>query len=153
MNYPITLPGFEGQSIEVKAPSAFSSGQLLINGQPAPKGAKRGEMLLRTNDGRDVPVKWKPTFLDLPALDVGGQAVRYVEPIKWYQFVWGGLPVLMVFAGGILGVGLGMLGLMLNLHIFRSNMSKPLQYLAVFGVSAAVALVFVALALVIQGLR
>jgi hypothetical protein len=150
MDYAITLPGFEGQSILVKTPGALGSIQLIVNGQPAQKGVKRGEMLLRANDGREVTVKWKPAFLDLPALDVGGETVRYVEPLKWYQYVWGGLPILLVFAGGALGVAFGLLGFMLNARIYRSSLGKPLQYAAVFGVSALTALVFTALALAIR---
>jgi hypothetical protein len=151
MEYPLSIPGFEGQSLVVKPPGAFSAVQLLVNGQPAQQGAKRGEMLLRANDGREVLAKWKPSFLDLPALDVGGQTVRYVEALKWYQYVWSGLPILMIFAGGVLGAVFGIGGFMLNTRVFRSNLSKPLQYAAVFGISAVVFAIYLVLALLIQG--
>ena len=52
MRYPLHLDGFEGQTLEVQPPGILSGPKLLVNGQPAP--AKRGQMALRRNDGRDA---------------------------------------------------------------------------------------------------
>ena len=51
MNYPINIDGFEGQTLEMKPSGMLAGPQLLVNGQPAAKGPKRGQMLLRRTDG------------------------------------------------------------------------------------------------------
>ena len=51
MKYPVNLQGFEGQTIEVQTQGLLSGARQFVNGKPASKGTKRGEMLLRRNDG------------------------------------------------------------------------------------------------------
>ena len=95
MNYPINIEGFEGQTLEMKPSGMWAGPQLLVNGQPAPKGPKRGQMLLRRTDGSEAVATWKPQFmgLDVPRLDVDGKQINVVEPLKWYAWVWSGLPI------------------------------------------------------------
>jgi hypothetical protein len=71
--------------LEVLAPGFFSGPRLLVDGEPAPKGPKRGQMLLRRDDGSQVIATWKPRFLDLTQLVVDGQALNIIEPLKWYE--------------------------------------------------------------------
>jgi hypothetical protein len=130
MNYTLTLNGFEGQVIEVQGGSAFAGPKLLVNGQPAPKGQKRGEMLLRRSDGTEVTAKWKPVFKgwDTPQLDVGGQTITIVEPLKWYEWVWSALPLLLIFVGGLLGALAGAIAVTVNTKIFRTSLHVALRY-------------------------
>jgi len=95
------LDGFEGQSIVVRPAGLLSGPRLLVNGQAAPKGRRRGEALLRRNDGREAVARWKSQFmgLDLPQLVVDGETVPVAQPLKWYQWAWSALPVLLVLGG------------------------------------------------------
>ena len=88
MIYKVNMEGFEGQDIEVKT-SFWSGPKLLINGQLAPKGNKRGEMLLQSNDGKQVVARWKRQFmgLDVPQLVVDEKVINLAEPLRWYQWV------------------------------------------------------------------
>lgn len=131
MLYSLTIPGFEGQRIEVQSAGLFSSAKLLVNQQLAPKGTKRGEMLLRRNDGQTVVAQWKSQFLDVPNLVVDGTNFQVVEPLKWYQWAWGGLPVLLLFVGGAIGGLIGAIGFMINAKIFRSELNGVLKYVLV----------------------
>jgi hypothetical protein len=146
MEYPVSIPGFEGQPITLKSAGFWKGAQLLVNGQPAPKGAKRGEMLLRANDGREVIAKFKQQFMDVPQLDIGGQTIKVVEPLKWYQWVWGGLPILLAFMGGAIGAVIGLLASGLNLSLFRSQFSPIVKYALVGLVSVAAVIVYIVLA-------
>lgn len=139
MNYPVNLEGFEGQAIVVQSAGFLSGPKLLVNGQPAAKGPKRGQMLLRRNDGREVVAAWKPQFLDVPQLSVDGATFRVTEPLEWYVWVWSGLPVLLIFIGGALGAFAGMVGFSVNTSIFRSSMPSA----AKFGLTAVVSVVSV----------
>src|SRR5947209_16785489 len=84
--YVLTLPGFEGRHIVVQTPGFFSSAKLLIDGQPAPPGPKRGQLLLRRNDGTDALAQLKiRNFIDpVPNVIVDGQLHNVAEPLKWY---------------------------------------------------------------------
>ncbi len=129
MSYAINMDGFEGQKIGVNY-SFWTGAKLLVNGQPAPKGKKRGEMILQRDDGTPVTIKWKPQVLglDVPQLEAEGKTIRLVEPLKWYQLVWGGWPILMIFFGGALGAIAGFIGFLINTKIFRTQMSGILKY-------------------------
>lgn len=151
MGYTATIEGFEGQKIEVNV-GFWSGPKLLVNGQPAPKGQKRGEMLLQRNDGRQVVASWKPQALgfDVPQLVVDGKAVNLVEPLKWYQWVWGGWPVLLLFFGGALGAIAGVLGFSINAKIFRTEMSEVLKYVVTGAVSVLAVVAYFIVALVVS---
>ena len=129
MSYPVKLPGFEGQELVVEPAGLFSGPKLLVNGQPAPKGKGRGEMFIRRNDGKDVPVVFRNNFLDVPALMVEGKPLDLVEPLKWYEWVWNALPIVMIFFGGALGGLIGALAVTFNLKVFRSSKNVMLKYL------------------------
>ena len=136
MNYTANIEGFEGQNIEVKM-GFWAGPKLLVNGEPAPKGNKRGEMTLERNDGKDATAKWKQQALglDVPQLIVDEDVITLVEPLKWFQLVWGGLPILLVFMGGLLGGLTGFIGFSANTKIFRTDMNDVVKYLATGAVS------------------
>ena len=131
MSYEVNIEGFEGQNIEVNV-SFWTGPKLLVNGEPAQKGNKRGELILQRNDGKQVVASWKPQVLglDVPQLIVDGKITNLVEPLKWYKLVWGGLPALLVFLGGALGAIAGMIGFSINTKIFRTEMNDISKYLA-----------------------
>ena len=136
MGYPVKLPGFEGQEIVVEPAGFFSGPKLLVNGQPAPKGQGRGEMLIRRNDGKDVHVAFRNNFLDVPALMVDGKPLDLVEPLKWYEWLWNGLPIVMVFMGGALGALFGVLAVTFNVKIFRSSQNPRMKDLLTGAIGA-----------------
>lgn len=144
MNYPIKLSGFEGQTLEVNPGSFFSSPQLLINGQPAPKGSKRGQLLLRRNDGREVTATWKVGALgfDVPSLEVDGQSIQLVEPLKTSQWLWAGLPILLLFIGGFFGAIAGIIAFAINVRIFRSELNILLKFLLTGVISVLAGVVY-----------
>ncbi len=146
MNYPLTLEGFEGQTLEVKPGGFFKGPQLLVNGQPVTKGPKRGQMVLRRTDGREVTATWRPALLgfDVPRLEVDGKQLSVVEPLKWYEWVWGGLPILLVFLGGALGALAGAIAFGVNIQIFHSTRNAVVKFILTAVVSVlAVAVYFV----------
>jgi len=141
MSYKVSIEGFEGQDIEVKT-SFWSGPKLVVNGVPAPEGNKRGEMLLQRNDGRQIIARWKPQFigLDVPQLIVDEKVINLAEPLKWYQWIWGGLPIALVFIGGALGAITGIIGFTINTKIFRTGMNSVLKYV-ITGVVSVLAVV------------
>jgi hypothetical protein len=146
LKYKAIIEGFEGQNIEVNA-SFWSGSKLLVNGEPAPKGDKRNEMLLQRNDARQVTATWKPQLLglDVPQLMVDGKVVSLVEPLKWYQWAWGGLPLLLVFVGGMLGALAGLIAFSINAKVFRTEFNDVLKYVLAGMVSFIAVLTYLVL--------
>lgn len=139
MTKQIQLKGFEGQQIEIKPAGLFSGAKVLVNGEPAEKGPKRGQMLLRKNDGTEVIATWEPTMLgfDLPKLVVDGEVIEIAKPIKWYEMVWSALPILLVFMGGLFGAVVGFIGFTINAKVFRSELNTIIKFLLTAGISVA----------------
>jgi hypothetical protein len=125
MQYPIELAGFDDQQIILDTGGFFSSPKLLVNGTPAPKGEKRGQLLLKRSDGTQATAQLRSTFIDpAPTLLVNGQKVPVVEPLKWYQLTWACIPLVLMFIGGLVGGVCGVIGAMLNIRILRSDLNS-----------------------------
>ena len=150
MGYKANVEGFEGQDLEVNV-SFWTGPKLLVNGQPAPKSTKRGEMLLERNDGRQVVAIWKQQMMgfDVPQLVVDGKPVKLVEPLQWYQWLWGGWPVVLVFVGGALGAIAGVLAFTINARLFRTEMNPVLKYVVTAVVSGGAVLAYFIVALLL----
>ena len=151
MRYQTNMEGFEGQNIQVHL-RFWSGPQLLVNGEPAQKGNKRGEMRLQRNDGKQVTAAWKPQFLglDIPQLAVDGKTIRFVEPLKWYQWLWGGWPVILIFVGGLLGGATGLIGLLLNAKVFRTDLNGVLKYVVTAAISILAVIAYFAAAVTLS---
>jgi len=153
MDYKVEAEGFESQQIAVASAGMFSAAKILQNGQPAPKGKKRGEFLLTRDDGGEVVAKFGANFLDqVPPIVIDGKKINLVQPLKWYQWVWAGWPILLVFAGGALGAVLGVIATSINVRLFRSEMTAVIQYILVAVISGAAVILYLILALLIQSL-
>lgn len=151
MAYTTNIEGFEGQNIELNV-SFWTGPKLLVNGVPAQKGARRGEMLLQRNDGRQVTATWKPQFLglDVSQLIIDGKTVSIVEPLQWYQWVWGGWPVILLFIGGALGALAGFISFAINAKIFRTEMSPVMKYVATGAVAVVAVIAYFIAAVIIS---
>lgn len=147
MNFPVKIGGMEGQTIEV-ATSFWSTPKLLVNGEPAPKGARRREYILLKDDGTTSVVSWKPQLfgIDIPQLLVDNQIIPVVAPLKWYQIAWSVFPVSLLFVGGALGAIFGILGFYSNTRVFRMPMNGFYKYLITTCISLFILVVYVTLA-------
>jgi hypothetical protein len=153
MNYELKLQGFEGQRIEVRSPGIFSGYKLLVNDEKVPKGPKRGQLLLRRNDGIEIIASLKPKILglDVPQLLIDGKTYNLVEPLLWYELMWSGLPIFLVFTGGALGGALGALAFSVNARVFRAPLNPIVKFATTTGVSFLAVMVFLIIALMIFG--
>lgn len=145
------IEGFEGQDIVVKT-SMLGGTKLLVNEQKAPKGQRMGEMTLTRNDGRAVPASWKPQMMgfDTPQLVVDGKTIKLIEPLKWHEVVFAGLPIILVFIGGLLGAITGVLAFTASTAIFRSEMNKVSKYILAGLITVFAVLFYLVLASIVQ---
>lgn len=149
MKYPVKLEGFEGQTVELESAGLISGAKLLVNGQPAPR--KGNLMTLTARDGHPVNVTFKNNLFDVPGLVVDGKTVLVVQPLRWYEWLWNGLPALMVFGGGLIGAMIGVIALSINIGLFRSQTNPFIKYIVTGAVSFAAVVLYLAVALMISG--
>jgi len=135
----ISIPDFTHQKVEVIPPGLFRGTQLLINGQPALHGVRRGEYRLTDDHGQTVTVKFRNQAfgLDYPQLMVGRQFINIVQPLKWYWWAWAVIPFFLVTFGGALG---GLIAVWFNVRLLR----RPWYWLARMGATLGVTLLAVA---------
>ena len=135
---PVYIPGFEGRQVWVQTAGAFSGSKLFVDGRPADPGPKRGQYLLHRNDGWQVTAFFKGGFPDpIPTLVVNGQTIRLAPPLAWYEWIWIGIPLLLIVLGGSIGGALGGAATALNAHLFRGQTNPAAKYFLSGLVSAA----------------
>jgi len=154
MQYSVNAAGFEGHQLVVQVTgSLVTVPKLMIDEQPAPERLKRGQFLLRRNDGTEVVAEFRYTFFDpIPRVIIDGKTIRIVEPLKWYQWVWAGLPILLTFIdfdNFLSGMSLGGLAAMINTRVFRSEMSSLAQYAATATISIGAVVIYFILAFIL----
>jgi hypothetical protein len=123
----------------------------LVDGQPAAKGKKRGQFLLRGADGRDSIVELKGFFLDpVPKVVFAGKQIALAKPLEWYHWTWSAVPIILVLLGGAIGGAIGFVGTSLNVQILRSDMSGALRYGGTALVSVGAFVTYAVLALLFR---
>ena len=151
---PIPLEGFEGHDIILRT-RLFSNSTLLMDGTPMAK--KRGRVQLRANDGSEVELRLKSRFLDpVPNVEVYGRTIVLLAALNPLEYIWIGIPLILVLLGGAIGGGLGFVAVATNMQIFRTRLSTPVKF-AVTGlitgfVFGAVLILALILSLLLNGL-
>jgi hypothetical protein len=150
MDYPIdNIPGFEGRKIELRPAGAFTGVKLFVDGEQV-KG-KWGKFSLRRNDGTEAQAQLRSNIVDpIPQLVVDGKVYASVKPLAWYEMVWSGLPILLLFVGGALGAFCGLVAAYSNSRIFRTGMHPALKYLVTGAISVAALVIWLIAAVLVN---
>jgi hypothetical protein len=130
--YPIKIPGFGKQKIELEISGFLGKTRILLNGNPAEKGHRKDEFILYQPNGVRVSAQLQNTFFDaIPKVLVHGEAYEILPPLTWYQYVFAGLSLILVLYGGGYGGLLGMIGFLINIRILRSSYPRGLRLLLI----------------------
>lgn len=146
MEFPIPVEGFENRNLTLKAGGFWKGARIWIDGQPAAKAPKRGYYLLKRNDGQEVMARFRGFLNPIPPVEIDGRLFHVVEPLKWYQWVWCGWPIVLMFMGGFLGALLGGGAFVTNARIFREDINGVLKYFVTAVVSIVAVVLFVLIA-------
>ncbi len=121
MEFLLHLTGFESQQVIAVGPGFLSRPKLLVNGKEAQRTRKRFEYVLRDNQGHKYFIEVRPIFLDpVPKVVIDGEEIFLEEKLTAIQWIWSGLPILLMFIGGAIGGFLGATAFWINTRIFRS---------------------------------
>lgn len=151
MKTNIQIPGLEGRDVVAVTNPLSGKNALLIDGQPAAAGPKRGQFVFRRSDGREATAYFKPAFPDtMPILMVDEQPIRLAPKLEWYELVWACFPIVLLFVGGALGGLLGAGGAAFNIQIFRSKMPVVARYALAAVVTFCCLLLFIIVGSIIQ---
>ncbi len=136
MRYPVEIPGSTA-TVELEA-GGFSAAKLFVNDAPARPGLKKGEFILPSENGEELVVRYKQQFIDpIPALEVNGQVIRAVPAFTW-EWIFVGMPFLLVVGGGCIGGLIGGIGAWGNATILRSGLPQGAKVALAALVSAVV---------------
>ncbi len=145
--YPVNIPGCENKKVEVQIAGFVTPVKIFVNDEPALPGKRRNELVLKGKGGKPVSVYVQSAFFDtIPRLRVAGQTIHIAPPLKWYQYVWSGIPLILVLYGGMLGAILALIGFIFNVRLSRSNLSPLLRFAAIGGVTILVWAIYFVLA-------
>ena len=124
MEYSVNIDGFEGHQLAVTSDEFFSNPKILMDGQPAASGQKRGEFILRKNNGAKVTALVTSAYLGfdpVPHLSLDGKVIQIMPPLDRFEWVWSAIPLILFFVGGMLGALCSILALAFNVRVFRSR--------------------------------
>ena len=138
---PIELQGFEGRGLKYRG-SIWRGGVVLLDGQRV-KG-RWGRYTLRDNQGREVSLRVRGNGVDpIPKIEVASKVIQLAPPLRWYEYVWAGLPLLLIHVGGALGAAIGAVALVWNAGVFRSDRTLAGKYLTTGAITLGAALAYV----------
>lgn len=149
MEVVINHEKLQGRRITVQTAGFFRGVRLLSNGNPVE--GKRGTYTVRDTHGREVRVKVKSHLLDpIPRVEIDGEDLRLARPLTWYEYVWMGLPIILVFGGGALGALIGIVATYASARIFRSERAPVGKYLISALISLAAVVLFFILVTILE---
>ena len=146
----ITVPGFEGRNFKAIDRGIFKPLEIHLDGKKIDR--KNFKYIVTDNQGTDVEIKFNHGFLvDMgSALTIKDKTIHLREPLKWYEYLFAGWPILMMFIGGAIGGGLGAAAASINIKIFRSRINIFLKYLLTFSISIIAFIIWTILAVMIN---
>lgn len=145
MDIPVEHEGFSGRGLTVRLAGLFSGMELLLDGETV--AGKRLKYQVRDSNGNEVEIEIKPHFVDpVPRLIIDGETVQLARPLKWYEYLWMGLPILLIFQGGVIGGVCGFVAAYSNAHVFRSGRGAISRYLLSGLISGLAVVVWLAIA-------
>ncbi|WP_375561780.1 hypothetical protein ACE193_04295 [Bernardetia sp. OM2101] len=139
MKHQFQLPDFPNTLFEIETSIWTGKPNLKKNGIQVERSNEKGKpFLISTDTGKTVKAYHKTSFPDFaPTLEIDGIKHQVTPQLKWFQYILGGLPILLVFVGGAIGGLVGMFATAINFNIFRQDNSSTSKYLKVIGIIIA----------------
>ena len=125
----ITLYGYPNDTFEIEHSAMTGKVKITKNGVELKQSTEKGKPFLLIQENGVV----EPDFA--PFLELNGEKIEIVEKLKWYQYAIGGLPMLLIFVGGLIGGGIGGGLSAYNFSVFRGDNTEVMKYVKVIGIT------------------
>jgi hypothetical protein len=151
-------PGFSNHKLAVRAAGFFRGPQLRIDNAVANKDRTAGKgrdaaYWVQKDDGISTVLKLKWNLIDpVPTLRIGENDYLLAPRLRWYEYVWMGLPIVLTFLGGAIGAVIGILGTKVSAEVFRGNSHPVAKYVITGLVSVSCVIAYLALAVFLRTL-
>lgn len=147
MQFTFALPGDESPQLELQIPF-WGRPRLHADGQEIEPLPERGRpFAIRLRDGTTCKLFVKGIGFDyLPKVIADGNEILLGRRLGWWEYGLGGLPILLVVAGGALGGLCGALAALVNFRILRLDQPLLVRAAAILSVTAVAILVYLILA-------
>jgi hypothetical protein len=129
---------FKSQRLSVEtASSPFGGPKLLLNDMDVKREKRR--YAVTDDSGAQILIQMKGSLIDpVPTLVIDDEKVQLAEPLRWYEYAWSGMPILLMYVGGALGGLVGGVASIANGRIFRSE-RRTIEKYAMAGVISVTA--------------
>ena len=141
VEYPIKLNERNENKLKLIIPKIFGKTKVVYNNIEFQKLNNRYSI----NNGKDKPVllTLKNNLIDpVPKVFANNKQIQVARPIKWYEYIWMGLPIIIFFHGGLLGILLGYIAVRLNSLIFRNEKTQFTKYISTLGINVLIAMIY-----------
>jgi hypothetical protein len=127
MDIRVSHPQFAKQELVVRTGGLLRSAKLLLTGTVL-KPVK-GVYKIKNDAGNEVDMKLGISWIDaVPPLTIDGVKFRLARPFSWYEWVWIGLPAVLIPIGGFLGALIGIYACYSSSRVVRGSGSAVMRY-------------------------
>lgn len=149
MRYEIEHSEFKGKKLAVRSAGWFSGSQVSVDGVSIKE--RKGAYPVIGDSGAETLVQLRSRFLDpVPKVVIGEEIIELESPLKWYEYLWIGIPILLIIAGGAFGALCGVMATIVSGKIFRGQRGTFAKYGLSALSSLAAAAVYLVFAIIIH---
>lgn len=141
MDIPLKIEPLKNENIVLRTTNLTKGLHLVKDGKPL-KRKRIFTYEYKDSSGNPMIIKLKSNFVDpIPKIIVNDKKYKIAPDLKWYEYAWIGLPVVLILQGGAIGGIIGGSFVCINGHIFRKKI-KPLSKYALTGFLTILAAAF-----------
>ena len=127
MRFSIKHEAFANRGLGVHTAGVFKGPRLMIDGREAQ--GKRLRFAVRDNSGNQREIRLRTSIFDpIPKVQIGDETIHLARPLRWYEYVWMAIPIVLGLSGGFIGAMFGFGALYASSRIFRSDRSGFAKY-------------------------
>ena len=148
-DYLFELPDAPGVVVVIHK-RTWNGPQIVYEGRVLPREKRGGPYILTQPDGNERLLEVRGT-LNM-SLTVGGRTYPLERPLRGYEYLLMGLPVILaipVFAGGALGTGFTLGAILMNARAARLDLPALPRALAMVGVTLAFLVLYFVIAVIL----
>lgn len=122
--------------------------KLYQDGQPVKRSKGKYAVKTLTGETEELKILYGLDFVHV--VSFRGRKTALEKRLSTLEYIIGGLPVLMIFAGGLLGAVIGFMGAVWTYDYFRSEKRTGVQLAVALGIALICCLVYLAIAIPLQ---